>query len=195
MAIDQLQIKSPPNTLFQGIATDFRDNLTYAEFLMGVLKKVNEVINATNENSAFIAEFNIKYQELLIEFNRLREEFDELEDKITEDVNQQIAEFEIQFKDLLIASQNYLIAYSDAGDARLEAQIEQIIIGNIQVVDPTTGLTSPLQTVINNIAGIARDALTATEYDGLELTATAYDTEEITAYDYDFSGKLILMSA
>lgn len=193
MAIDQLIIKSPPNTLFQGITTDFRDNLTYAEFLMGVLKKVNEVVNATNENSEYIEEFNKQYEALLAEFEALKAQFNSLEERITYNVNQQISQFEIEFRNLLTISESYLKAYSDAGDARLEEQINEIIIGNIQIIDPTTGLVSSLQDVINNIAGIGRNALTATEYDGLELTATAYDAYNISAYDYDYNGKAILM--
>ena len=65
----------------------------------------------------------------------------------------------------------------------------------IDVYDPTTGLLSPLQTVLYNIYGASREnALTATEYDGLELTASVYDGREITAFDYDNNGKEILMA-
>ena len=65
----------------------------------------------------------------------------------------------------------------------------------IQVFDPTTGLKSPLQVVIDNLYNLGRtDALTATEYDALELTATDYDAYELTAYSYDQNGKTLLTS-
>ena len=86
-----------------------------------------------------------------------------------------------------------MIAYTDSTEARLQAQIEAIQIGAINVIDPTTGELSPIQTVINNIAGSTADALTASEYDALNLTATAYDNYNITAYDYDFKGKALLV--
>ena len=193
MAIEEITIATPPSRLFQGISTNYLDNMTYAEFLLGILKKMNEIIAVTNTQQEFIDEFNIKYQELLTEFEKLRSEFDALEDKITASVQAQFDAFEVEVRNLITATQNYLIAYTDSAEARLQAQIEAIQIGDISVIDPTTGILSPIQTVINNIAGSSADALTATEYDALNLTATAYDNYDITAYDYDFKGKALLV--
>lgn len=59
---------------------------------------------------------------------------------------------------------------------------------------PFTGDYVPITTVINELAFLHRsDALTAAEYDALELTAADYDAYDITAYDYDWSGKTILV--
>lgn len=193
MAIEEITIATPPSRLFQGISTNYLDNMTYAEFLLGILKKMNEIIAVTNTQQEFIDEFNVKYQELLIEFEQLRAEFDALEDKITASVQAQFDAFEVEVRNLITATQNYLIAYTDSAEARLQAQIEAIQIGDISVIDPTTGILSPIQTVINNIAGSSADALTASEYDALNLTATAYDNYDITAYDYDFKGKALLV--
>ena len=193
MAIEEITIATPPSRLFQGISTNYLDNMTYAEFLLGILKKMNEIIAVTNTQQEFIDEFNVKYQELLIEFEQLRAEFDALEDKITASVQAQFDAFEVEVRNLITATQNYLIAYTDSAEARLQAQIEAIQIGDINVIDPTTGILSPIQTVINNLAGSSADALTATEYDALNLTATAYDNYDITAYDYDFKGKALLV--
>lgn len=193
MAIEEITIATPPSRLFQGISTNYLDNMTYAEFLLGILKKMNEIIAVTNTQQEFIDEFNVKYQELLKEFEQLRSEFDALEDKITASVQAQFDAFEIEVRNLITATQNYLIAYTDSAEARLQAQIEAIQVGDINVIDPTTGIISPIQTVINNLAGSSADALTASEYDALELTATAYDNYDITAYDYDFKGKAMLV--
>lgn len=193
MAIEEITIATPPSRLFQGISTNYLDNMTYAEFLLGILKKMNEIIAVTNTQQEFIDEFNIKYQELLVEFEKLRSEFDALEDEITASVQAQFDAFEVEVRNLITATQNYLIAYTDSAEARLQAQIEAIQVGDINVIDPTTGVLSPIQTVINNIAGSSADALTASEYDALNLTATAYDNYDITAYDYDFKGKALLV--
>ena len=193
MAIEEITLATPPSRLFQGISTNYLDNMTYAEFLLGVLKKMNEIIAVTNTQQEFIDEFNVKYQKLLKDFEQLRTEFDTLEDKITSSVQAQFDAFEIEVRNLITATQNYLLAYTDSAEARLQAQIEAIQIGDISVIDPTTGVLSPIQTVINNIAGSSADALTATEYDALSLTATAYDNYDITAYDYDFKGKALLV--
>lgn len=193
MAIEEITIATPPSRLFQGISSNYLDNMTYAEFLLGILKKMNEIIAVTNTQQEFIDEFNVKYQELLVEFEKLRSDFDALEDKITASVQAQFDAFEVEVRNLITATQNYLIAYTDSAEARLQAQIEAIQIGDINVIDPTTGVLSPIQTVINNIAGSSADALTASEYDALNLTATAYDNYDITAYDYDFKGKALLV--
>lgn len=193
MAIEEITIATPPSRLFQGISSNYLDNMTYAEFLLGILKKMNEIIAVTNTQQEFIDEFNVKYQELLEEFEQLRSDFDALEDKITASVQAQFDAFEVEVRNLITATQNYLIAYTDSAEARLQAQIEAIQIGDITVIDPTTGTLSPIQTVINNIAGSSADALTASEYDALNLTATAYDNYDITAYDYDFKGKALLV--
>lgn len=37
------------------------------------------------------------------------------------------------------------------------------------------------------------NAITCTEFDGLELTATEFDAEEITAYNFDVNAKIMLM--
>lgn len=59
---------------------------------------------------------------------------------------------------------------------------------------PFTGEYVPITTVINELAFLHRsDALTAAEYDALDLTASDYDAYDITAYDYDWSGKTILV--
>ena len=193
MAIEEITIATPPSQLFQGISSNYLDNLTYAEFLLGILKKMNEVIAQTNANTEFVESFEKQFNILLTEFEALRDEFSNLSDTINAEVAEQLEAFETVVTNQIVEVKNYLIAYSDAGDQRLENEIQQIQLGQINVIDPTTGLTSPIQTVINNIAGASGDPLTATEYDALELTATSYDGYELSAFDYDFNGKALLV--
>lgn len=62
---------------------------------------------------------------------------------------------------------------------------------------PFTGEYVPLQTVISELASLHSDgpqgAITASEYDALELTAEDYDDLQISAYDYDWIAKSILV--
>lgn len=60
------------------------------------------------------------------------------------------------------------------------------------MLDPFTGDYVPVQTVIYELAGLHRNALTAEEYDLLELDADTYDAKELTAYDYDWNGYALL---
>ena len=59
---------------------------------------------------------------------------------------------------------------------------------------PFTGEYVPIITVINELAHLHKsDALTASEYDALDLSAADYDAYDLTAFDYDWSGKLLLV--
>lgn len=42
---------------------------------------------------------------------------------------------------------------------------------------------------------LRNNAITASEFDNLELTATEYDALDITAYNFDVNGKTFLLSA
>lgn len=202
--IEQFTITSPPNTLFQGISTDYHDNLTYVEYLLGVLKKINEIIAQTNSNTQFIEDYDGRIEALERDFALVREEierfeaqvesdFDELETQLINTINAKLAEIRQELLGLIAVYRAESKAYTDTKIAQVEAEIDQILIGQITLRDPTTGLVSPLQTVIDNIYDTTREeALTATEYDALELTATTYDGDELTAFNYDYYGKTIL---
>ena len=106
----------------------------------------------------------------------------------------QFAEIKLELQSMIATVLIQANAYTDAVAANLETEIQQISVGQIGLFDPTTGLYSPLQTVIDNIYTLGRtDALTATEYDALELTATDYDAYELTARAYDNNGKSLLV--
>ena len=62
------------------------------------------------------------------------------------------------------------------------------------MINPITGVYEDVRNVVDDIVSYfhTNDALTAGEYDALDLTAGAYDAYDISAYDYDFSGKTIL---
>ena len=42
---------------------------------------------------------------------------------------------------------------------------------------------------------LRQNAITCTEFDGLELTATEYDAKEISAYNFDVNGKVFLLES
>lgn len=202
--IEKFTITSPPNTLFQGISTDYQDNLTYVEYLLGVLKKLNEVIAQTNSNTKFIEDYDGRIEALERDFALVREEierfeaqvesdFESLEQDLISRINATLTEIRQELLGLIAVYRAESKAYTDTRIAQVEAEIDQILIGQITLRDPTTGLISPLQTVIDNLYDTTREeALTATEYDALDLTATAYDAYDITAFNYDYYGKTIL---
>lgn len=186
--------KVPPYRFFEPISVKPEDMMTDTEFLLGVLKKLNEVIVDTNRNSEFIDNYAGKIEEIEAEMDDLKQQMIDFKKETTDSIALQFAELKAELQALIATGLNQANAYTDATAGRLEAEIEQIAIGQISVYDPTTGIYSPLQVVIDNLYGQGRtDALTATEYDGLELTATAYDAYQLTAYEYDNNGKNLLV--
>lgn len=186
--------KVPPIGFFQPISVDPKDMMTDVEYLLGILKRLNEIIVQVNSNTTFIEEYNGKIEEIEAEITALRTEMDEFEDEVTASITSQFNAIKSDLQTTIAVTLAQANAYTDALGARLEEEIQEISLGQISLYDPTTGTISPLQTVIDNIYSSTReDALTATEYDGLELTATAYDAYQLTAFDYDKSGKTLLV--
>lgn len=54
--------------------------------------------------------------------------------------------------------------------------------------DPFTGLIAPIKDVIMELYGLHMGALTAAEFDALDLTAGEFDAKEVTAFEFDFFG-------
>lgn len=186
--------KIPPIGFFEPISVDPKDMMTDVEFLLGVLKKLNEIIAQTNSNTEFIEKYSGKIEEIEEEIKELYTAFDSFKIEVNNSIAFQFAEIKVELQSAIATTLTQANAYTDAIASSLRREIEEISLGQISVYDPTTGIVSPLQVVIDNIYGSSRDnALTATEYDALDLTATAYDAYEITAFDYDKSGKSLLV--
>lgn len=186
--------KIPPIGFFEPISVDPKDMMTDVEFLLGVIKKLNEIILQTNKNSEFIDEYNGKIEEIETEIANLRNEMTQFEQSINDSIALQFADIKAQLQGMIASTLIQANAYTDSVAANLEDEIANISIGQISVFDPTTGIYSPLQIVIDNLYNSSREnALTATEYDELELTATAYDAYELSATEYDQSAKTLLV--
>lgn len=186
--------KVPPIGFFEPISVDMKDQMTDVEFLLGTCKKINEIILATNKNTEFINEYSGKIEEIEAEIADLRQEMVDFKTDVNNTIALQFAQIKVELQAMIATALNQANAYTDAVATQLRYEIEQISVGDITVYDPTTGLLSPLQTALDNIYGSGRDdALTATEYDALQLSATAYDGYQITAFDYDKYGKTLLV--
>lgn len=187
--------KVPPISFFHPISVDPKDMMTDVEYLLGILKKLNETIKQVNENTEFINNYSGKIEELESEIADLRADMMDFKGQVTADIQAQFLAIKTELEATVASFMTQANSYTDAVAAQLREEIRAVSIGQITVYDPSTGLLSPLQTVIDNLYGTSRDeALTATEYDALDLTATAYDAEQITAFNYDRYGKTILAS-
>lgn len=188
--------KIPPIGFFQPISVDPRDMMTDVEYLLGILKKLNETIKQVNSNTEFIDTYAGKIEEIEAEIAELREEMTNFEVDINNTINARFNQIKIELQSMIATTLVQANAYTDATAATLRAEIQQISLGQITVFDPTSGELNNLQSTLDNMYGATREeALTATEYDALDLTATAYDAYELTAYNYDRYGKTLLANA
>lgn len=192
--IPPLDISTPPNSLFEGVTTNWQNNVTYAEFLLGVLKKLNEMIATVNEHSEFIDNYAGQIEEMQKELAEFKQEWLQYQIDLNANITAQINAFKREVYGELTAQLTQMRSYIDVQDQALRDYIDTVALGQIYVYNPATGEQQDLQTVINSLFDVSReDALTATEYDALELTATYYDGQEISAYDYDVAGKTLLV--
>ena len=119
------------------------------------------------------------------------------------------AEITTEYKGYVTSQINTLTTYIDnqdvyynglaqgyAASALSEAKdyVDAEVLNYTMMINPITGVYEDVRNVVDDIVTYfhMNDALTAAEYDALDLTASAYDAYDITAYDYDFSGKTIL---
>lgn len=186
--------KIPPIGFFEPISVDPKDMMTDVEFLLGVLKKLNEIIAQTNANTEFINNYSGKIEEIEAEVSALRQEMTSFEQEIRSSIALEFAEIKVELQAMIATALTEANAYTDLVASRLEDEIQAVSVGAISLFDPTTGVYSPLQTVIDNLYNASREnALTADEYDALDLTATAYDAYLLTAVEYDQNGKTLLV--
>ena len=189
----------------------FDESLSYLEMLCGMLKKVNETIDEVNRLSNIVDNIDVNFDEINSKIDTINNEittindnYNTLSNKVDENTNNitqlndritnEINELNSTLRELINTNYDTLKNYVDAQDFILNEKIDNIQIGAINVYDPTTGLLSPLQIVINNLYTISnKDGLTASEFDTLELTASGFDAYQITAYEFDSQGKAILV--
>lgn len=185
--------KIPPIGFFDPISVDPKDMMTDVEYLLGILKKLNEMIAQLNSNTAFIEEYSGKIEEIEADIAALKNEMTEFESAINEEITTRFNAIKLELQSAIATTLLQANAYTDATAANLREEIQAVSLGQITLFDPTTGTLNNLQVVIDNIYNTSREeALTATEYDGLQLSATTYDGYQITAFNYDRYGKTIL---
>lgn len=182
------------NYVYNSIPLAFDESLSYLEELSAILKKLNETIEQVNKNTYFLENYEDEYNEIRREMDQLiidmNTRFVEIENGLTNDFNN------LTNQVLALIDNNYIILknYIDGKYDELDYKIDHISIDSIQLRDPSTGLISNIQVVINNLFNTFNtDALTCTEFEALDLTCTAFEAYDITAYQFDTQGKTILV--
>lgn len=187
-------LQCPAGWYSKTIPAGFDDSVSFLQMLSGILAKQDEIIKQLNINTEFIEHWSSDLDDLKARMSALEAELQNFETSVEEEINQKFIVLRNELIGLISAGNAEIKAYLDVQIARLDEKIDAVAIGQITLYDPTTGLILPLQQVINNIYDSGREnALTAGEFDALELTATAFDAYEITASEFDNNGKSILV--
>lgn len=173
----------------------YLESLSYEEQTLWLQKNLNDVIQVTNNLQEQLDNIDINFDELQHQIDTINEGISIINQNITNientkadktQVQADLRALELELKTLITSNYDVLKEYVDENDANLQYQIDHFDIGNITLLDPTTGLQSPIQTVIDNIYDVSRsDGISAGEFDSLELTASEFDAKEITAFNFD----------
>lgn len=182
------------NYAYNSIPLAFDESLSYIEELSAILKKLNEIITQTNENTYFIEHYQDEYEEIRKEMDQLLIDVNTRFNQIENELESKFNQLTLQVINLINDNYTLLKNYIDNKYDELDYKIDHISIDSIVLRDPTTGLISNIQIVVNNLFNTFNvDALSCTEFEALDLTATGFDAYQITAYEFDTQGKTILV--
>lgn len=184
------------------IPTSFQNAFSIEDQVLWLQKNLNDAIELLNKLKEDFDNIDINFDEIEQRINSLSEELALVKSRVTsleensatkEELAGAINTLDEELKALINEEYSILKEYVDTQDENLQYQIDHFDIGNITLLDPTTGLQSSIQTVIDNIYDQTRtDGISAAEFDALQLTATGFDSKEITAFNFDQHSKTLL---
>lgn len=203
------------------LPTSFVDSMSYYEVIAWICQYITDtLIPQINLNSEEINELQVEFdalrievQEAIKEIPQLREDFEALvarfdetleelqaqydafEDEVEQEINTKIAQIRTEIMGVVNAYYETLDDKIDELEEEINDKLDNWVIANTIVFNSLRGTQTTLQVYLDDLSGVNRsDAITAKEYDDLELGAKEYDDKEITAHDYDYFGKTILIA-
>lgn len=206
-------------TTVGNLPTSFVDSMSYYETLAWLCQYVTDtIIPKINENSDAINQIEIDFdalkqeveeaiqdipqlradfEALVIRFDEtiaeLQAQYEQFEQDVEDEINAKIAEVRASIMIVVDSYYETLNNKVNTEVARLDNKIETFPIASTIVFNSLQGRETTLQVYLDDLAGVNRNnAITANEFDGLDLTATNYDSKQISARDYDYNGKTIL---
>lgn len=123
--------KIPPYSFFEPISVEPKDWMTSTEFLMGILKKVNEIAVQTNSNTTFIDEYNGKIEQIESDMLQLKQDMLDFKGEVNATILAEFLRIKSELEALVATALNQANAYTDALGERLSAEIEAITLGQI----------------------------------------------------------------
>lgn len=179
------------NELIDAMNSYAEDYKSYTDEQIALLKKY--VDSQITEVYAYADKININLTNLIgITADNLKADYISRINQLNNSLNARITQEVFTINNRITSEVITLNTRISLEVQNLKDYIDSQLI-DIKVIDPTTGLISALQTTLNNIVNLMKGAaLTAQQYDALNLTAQTYDNKKLTAYQYDFNGKSLL---
>lgn len=176
------------------------ESLTEYGYIQKLTKCYDILLQVVKEHQEFIDNYESQIDEIerqIAEVYQILEGYETYietrVDSAINELNQKFNQLTTQVLQLIDNNYNILKNYIDEKYDELDYKIEHISIESIELRDPTTGLVSNIQVVVNNLFNTFNvDAISAGEFDALEISAGEFDALEITAYEFDTQSKLIL---
>ena len=179
---------------FPFLEKDF-DALNDYQMMAQIFKYLDDEIKKVDEKYGGLFDTVEQIEKDFVIFkNEVNQTIENFKREVLNDVDNRM---EYQYSRILELLNQYQIvfrAYVDSQIAIVNERIDEVEVGAVNVYNPLTGLVEPISIVIDDLYNQLRyNAITCSEYDGLELTATEYDGYMITANNFDLNGKSILM--
>ncbi len=152
-------------------------------------------------------DLNTKYIEIEAKYAMLEKSFNDFTSQVNSDFEKLSADFVKQFgilqanleadiegfKNEIQFQVNGLGNQVSALDHKLDQALDNLA-DSLKMNNPFTGREEPISQIIMQLAAFhMEDAITAQEYDNLNLTAQDYDNRNLTAYQYDVMAKQYLL--
>jgi len=128
-------------------------------------------------------------------YNKMNELHTQITNEYQAYVQAQLSLMETYVNNQDVYYDNLAKNYADTALIQANNYTDEHVLDYTMMINPITGEYDDVRVVVNDIVSYfhTENALTAAEYDALDLTASAYEAYDLTAYDYDFNGKLRLV--
>ena len=180
--------------------TEYQLYCKIVEYLNKCIYNIKLMETTVEDVEKMVLDLKAYVDEYLEDMSDIKEEIEAIQNTISTltqtilQVNNKVDDLRDYTDDLVSNNFNTLKNYVDYNDNILQDEIDNLVIGDIKIYDPTTGLNSPLQTVIDNLYSLTnKDGITASEFDTLEKTVTQFEAYDMTAYEFDSSAKAIMI--
>lgn len=187
-------------TEFPFIDASFDAN-TYYELLCKVVEQLNKTITQVNALTEVVSNIDINFDEINAKIDKINSDISQLKidmSNLSTNINKEVdAKLQAQYNQVVQLMSDYQTIFNtnlQTLEEKLESEISRIELGDVKAYNPTNGKIENVSKVIQDVYDVSRvNALTASEFDALNLTVEAFQAYNITCLNFDINGKTILV--